>query len=257
MAITAEKLEFYTPGNAIASVAVATEKEKATLAYKTAPEEQWYKNHRVYRTNRDVLKAYMAGHLVVVRGDENILPIARIRNPNNVLKFPPFLLPNAHIGSIALGNAWRTRLVEYGINDPRYRLADTSLTRSDEMCQRIVQDPTKLANPRSTHRNGGAADKDASACYWMDDDGKALKIVHPDRDRAAMEIIGQQLDTGQPTGVAPVQYDKRIFDALIEVADEMHEQGLINRILEFEGTPNQCLHTAFHPDFPQLLAAQQ
>ena len=150
----------------------------------------------------------------------------------------------------SIGSLWRTELVGKGIANPRLRLAVTSLTRSQEYQAAIVSDERKFASPDSMHCVGAAFDIDASG-YYVASEGKLLSVTHPDRDASVVARIGRALgslsDEPYVLPRAPIEFDERVTDALVTVANRLHESGIISRILEFAGTDNQCVHVTPRP----------
>lgn len=234
------------------SLAISNEAEILELGARLEREIDWYSSHERFATNADIVIAAKLGELAWVGVNENIVPVFRFRQPGNETRFPAFLLPNAATAYGVIGALWRSRLIEQGINDPGYRLASTSFSRSESVQAALVADPTKLASPNSTHCVGGPTDFDSSAYYWWSGDQGLMKVSDPRRDQAKATEIGALLGDTPPPPVAPVAYDERVTKALVSVLDELHEAGVVNHVLEFAGQPNQCSHVAPHPDFTGL-----
>ena len=235
----------------VPSIAIASEEELATLEDSTAQEREWYETAKRYETSDDIVNAVIDGELVLVEGDANVAPIGRLRNPELHWQFPPYLHPASLACLRTIGEHWRAELQAQGIDDPHLRLAVTSMTRSEQKQAVIVSDPTKFASPDSMHCVGAAFDIDASAYYYEDEQGRLLSVAHPGRDRSAVKKIGQVLgslsDAGYSFPEGDMPFDDRITTALVTVADRLHNQGAISRILEFADTENQCVHVAPNP----------
>lgn len=236
-----------SPELVLPSLAVASRDEQAALEAATAQEREWYAEHPRFATNNDIALAAACGTLAFVGATENMAPIARFRNPEKNFEYPPYLLPGSLEAYRAFGTLWRHELDERGINDDRYRLAGTSYVRSESYQRLILSDPRKLASPESTHCAGGAWDTDMWDYYWMENEGSFRKVTRHDRDQTTVQAIADQLGN-TPTLVAPVEHNPEVLTAAIAVADRLHYAGLVNRILEFAGTSNQCLHTAPNPE---------
>ena len=234
------------------SLAVVDAAELALLTEKTRLENEWYAAHERFVTNDDIIRAAKLGELAWVGSNRDIAPVYRFRQPGNEHKFPPFLLPESAVAYRAIGRLWRERLNDEGINDPNYRIASTSFVRSEVTQAALVADGTKLASPDSTHCVGAPVDFDTSGYYWWSGDYGLMKVSHPGRDQKKAGEIGSMLGTANPTPEAPITYDQRVMDALVGVLDDLHDQGLVNHLLEFEGQANQCSHVAPHPDFTRL-----
>ena len=238
--------------SAIPSLAKPSPQELQALRTNTAPEREWYKDWHVYKTNEAILAAARMGVLSMVETDRNLTLIGRMRNPSLHNRFPPFLLPNSRNALHVIGALWRKQLLEDGMEEPRALLAVTSLVRSDEEQQELVR-LGKLADPESTHRNAVAFDIDASGYYISDYELGLVPVVHPNRNQFGMRRIAAILQ--KESGVAydapesDYEFDPRIPTALLTVAEALHKSGVINRIVEFVGEPNQCVHIAPNPEY--------
>ena len=234
------------------SIAVAPEWEKRELASHTQLEEEWYQSYKRYETNEDILSAARIGELVIVSPDKNIQPIARLRNPELRDSFPPYILPHSRKFLRYLGREWKKEVKESSIaNAEIYRLSLTSLARSEEMQAAIVAQEEKLANPRSTHCVGAAFDIDASGYYVIDREKGLMAAAHPGRNKKTVKKISQLLKGRvSPTERQPLpraEYQYEITEALVKTARRLHDMGLVNAIVEYEGTANQCVHMAPNP----------
>lgn len=227
--------------------------ERQELDALTAREKGWYSTYPRFATNDDILHAARGfrSRLKIINPDRNLMPIARLREPELIHEFPPYLLKESAVALRAIGQAWRERLEQTRLHVPEARLAITSMARSVAMQNKIVNDPTKLATPNSTHTAAAAFDIDASGYYIFGPDG-LTSITHPGRDRMKTYLIQGRLmkktknSFGMPQSNEP--FRPTLIDALLEVADTMHQTGQINAIVEYAGTPNQCLHIAPNPE---------
>lgn len=235
----------------VPSIAEALPGERAELWDRTARERAWYSGWPRFATNADILVAAHEEKLTFVHPDANAMPIGRLRNPELFEEFPPYLLKGSALALRALGGLWRRELEDMGVTGNHQRLAVTSLSRSTEMQNRLVADPAKLASPDSTHCAAASFDIDASGYYQFDSDGLLLSIISPDRDMQAVQEINDDLTrrVSFPTMTHQTSrgFDARVIDALLNITDILHRQGVINRIVEYEGTGNQCLHIAPNP----------
>jgi hypothetical protein len=227
--------------------------QRRELVELTARERQWYANHPRFQTNGDIVAAAAQkwrGPLRWIHPDNNVEPIGRLRNPELREIFPPYLLKSSAVALKAIGRAWRRELIASGINQPELRLAVTSLARSQEMQDKIVADPGKLAVSDSTHIVAAAFDIDASGYYIKDRRG-LVSITHPDRSKFKEAIISGRLRgmVSHPYSSPPTSevFNPAVIDALVNVSGRLHELGLINRVLEYTDTPNQCVHIAPNP----------
>jgi hypothetical protein len=235
---------------ALPSIAVAPEREKRALSERTRREREWYSRYKRYETNADILRAEKIGELVLVHEDVNIMPIARLRNRELNESFPPYLLPYSRHVLNVIGRLWRTELNDLPGRNHDFRLAVTSLARSLEMQAQLVKRTDKLASPDSTHCAAAAFDIDASGYYIKDISGGIHPVDHPERDPAKVDEIGQILRSNVSHPVNYVhshEYRPEIIEALLGVTSYLHERDVINAIVEYEGTSNQCVHIAPNP----------
>lgn len=234
-----------------ARLAVVDRQELAELAQKTAQEQAWYEHHPRFLTEAYIAVYAGRGVLQKVHGDGNIVPTARFRNPAYEYRFPPYLLPASVAALGAVGRLWRQRLVDSGVSRPDLRLAATSFVRSEVYNAKLVRDGA-LASPKSTHCVGAAFDVDASGYYSFSPDTGLESVAHPAR-LGSLGLIASQLgnrlaDNIYATRQSGERYDSSVTGALILVAAELHSDGMLNRIVEFTGTQNQCLHFCPNPD---------
>lgn len=219
----------------------------------TKPERDWYKEYERFADIDQLLGAAAAGRLVEVTPDDNIMPIYRLRNPDVQAKYPPFLLPSSRVAMAAIGRLWRQGMDGYNIGGPEIRLPATSFARTEKMQDALVASGA-LATPGSTHCVGAAFDIDASSYYSVDLEQGIASVPHPGRDKDRLGGIARFLANQDPTMGVPMRvdeqqdYDSRVAGMLLIVAADLHSTGMINRIVEFSGTENQCIHIAPNPD---------
>lgn len=234
----------------VPSLAAASAAEQAGLLAQLERERRWYYRHRRFKTNADILQAAQAGDLRFVSPDANTMPVGRFHDPALFERFPPYLLPDSLLAVRAMGRLWRQRLEAQGIRQRGLRLAITSMARSEAAQALLAEDPTKLAVAAelSTHPTAGPYDTDASG-YYLQLPDRLISIVHPDRPDP--EVINRTLSgaSSRPyvRDIRKDLFDPRVVDTFVGLADEMHRAGDINRVLEFKGTSNQCVHIAPNP----------
>lgn len=245
----------------VPSIAEAIPEEKASLADNVAREIDWYAGAKRYPTNSRIVSEMLhrTADLVYVSGDTNIALVARLRNDDRIEQFPPILTKNSAQALYSIGRMWRRQMVSSGVDDPSVRLAVTSLARSQEEQDIISSDPAKLAAEFGTHPNAVAFDIDASGYYVADRQLGLVSIPHPDRPKKAVGNISAILKQGDAKAFdmpEPTQeYDPAVIDNLLELTDSLHKLNMINRIVEYVGTSNQCIHIAPNPKpFPWHMA---
>lgn len=248
-----------TSPEVVPSIAKASPEEQRALEFKLAREHAWYIYHKRFEAAPNIGTAVLKGELSFVGNDSNIVPVGRFRNPRLADRFPPYLLPTSLLAYKAIGRLWRAEMKGIGISQPALRLAGTSYVRSVEAQAKIVADPTKLASPKSNHCVGASFDIDAANAYWLDPESGVMRIIHPDCDQDSVDVISKALGNDPNPPKAPFPYEPEIFGGLIRVADELHRLEMINRVLEFKGSPNQAVHMTPNPAVPlqewQMLAA--
>lgn len=238
----------------ILSLVAASAQDKAALEAKLERERLWYEDAPRFQDGTEIGQAIDRGALVHIDDDDgNIHRIGRFRSATPVEGYVSFLTPTARRLYVDFGNLYRTVLEqEFGIDDPRIRLAATSMARTQQYQDRLVAVPGKLASADSRHCNGVAFDVDVSAYYRVDEQGNRWSYSHP-RRKVGQIAIGQQLEQqlgelAQPTFRAD-DYSPAVTEAAVEVAEHLHATGAINLVKEFMGTPNACLHIAVNPDY--------
>jgi hypothetical protein len=242
----------FAPVQPLPRLAEASEAELATLQEKTARERAWYEGYKRFATNRDIVNAAGNGALQHVRADGNISPIARFRNPSKQHDYPPFLLPSSVLAMGAVGRLWRQRMVQFHLDRPDIRLAATSFARSEEYNASLLATQGALVSPDSTHCQAAAFDIDASGYYTLTPDSGIETVRYPG-NADSLQSIGNLLGDRNPanqfaTQTSVEQYDSRVTGALLLATLELHNSDMINRIVEFSGTRNQCVHIAPNPD---------
>ncbi len=233
--------------------------ERATSAYvqdviaQTARERVWYEGAERFGDIDQLLGAVAAGTLVHVGPSSHVMPIFRLRAPGTETHKPPFLLPSSRAALGAVSRLWREELEELDVAAPELRLAVTSLARTEQMQQALIDDGV-VAAPGSTHCVGAAFDLDASGYYRVDLDNGIVSVASPLRDRAGMRRIERALMDQHDNNDTPAQFaegsefDATVMTALLVVAQELHDGGYLNRIVEFPDSGNQCLHVCPSPE---------
>src|SRR5438045_1822573 len=64
------------------------------VTHDTEIEREWWLPHPRFETSDDLLQAAEDGRVVRVAGNEDYLPIMRLRNPRLEAEYPPFLTPH-------------------------------------------------------------------------------------------------------------------------------------------------------------------
>lgn len=228
------------------------EAELATVMAKTELERGWYADYEAFDDADGLARAIESQRIVVVTEDQNMLPIYRMRTMPD--KYPPYLLPASALAVGAIGRLWRERLAAHNLDFPDLRLPITSMARTVLMQRALIQ-AGALATPDSTHCVGAAFDIDASSYYRIADDGLPVSVPNPRRDTQKTRVISDFLiERSQDANSAPMrvsspgQFDSRVIGALLIVTAELQSKDYINRIVEFPGSSNQCLHIAPNPD---------
>lgn len=231
-----------------------TPEQIAAVQESTAIEREWYESWHHYADNEDVRRGIAQGKLLYVHESKDGKPIQRMPS-----KAPEHEKYWCYLGRGALSvlryieREWRSELDAKNL-DPNgeYLLAYTSFTRAILYQAEIIEEGA-LAVDESTHEVGEALDTDASSYYRRLADGRYQSIPHPDRPLGTVAAIG---DTLRPDGQTfdttpeprPDLYDPRITDALVNVGRRLAGMGLINQVIEFEGTANQLTHVAPNPN---------
>ncbi len=225
-----------------------------------ARETEWYEGAVKYRTPYDIATAIFNDELVEFVNDDNIR-----RLPRFDLEYPgcwPVLALHSVVAAHDYGRLWRKVLTEeYGIDRPELRLAMTSMTRSEDYQNELVRQG-RFASPKSKHMAGVAFDFDDSGYYVQQPDGSWVSCTDPGarQDRInAGESMRQRISRDgylEQTFVGKYadEYDQRIMEAALDAARILHDQGLLNVVLEFPGKPYSVLHMAPNPDYFALTA---
>lgn len=225
-----------------------------------AREMEWYVNAGMYRDAFDIATGIFTGGLVELENDQNIR-----RLPRFDLGYPgfwPVLSPHAVQAAYDYGNLWRSVLREgYGVDRPDIRLAVTSMTRPQDYQMALVNQG-RFASPTSKHMAGVAFDFDDTSYYKQLPDGTWVSCADPgaidDRIAAGAEIRARVERDGMGdkafTSAYDTEYDPRVMKAALETAQLLHDQGLLNVVVEFPGKPYSVLHMAPNPDYLNLVA---
>lgn len=243
-----------TPSELIPTLADASDNERAGLDASLTRERTWYANAPRFQTDADIKEAVERGELVLVNNTDDFLLTARFKS--GAEGFSPYLTPRAKRMTEDFSHYWRVLLwQDYQIQPPVDFLAATSMVRSQVYQDKIVSGG-RLASPDSTHCTGNAIDFDSSGYYRLGPNGEIWSHTHPGR-RAGQLAVRAELE--KRFGVMPDApqiagwYNPQINEAAERVAQAMHDEGLINLVKEFSGTPNATLHLAVSPDYPTEL----
>lgn len=232
-------------------LAQAHEGDLVSVTQATQRERDWYQSHTRFLTDTQITVYASRGELHKVTPDSNVVPTARFRNPDLHFRFPPYLLPDSLLAYRAVGWLWRQRLADDGIPRPDVRLAGTSFARS-QMYQADLIEAGALATLMSTHCVGAAFDLDASGYYVFTPDSGLESVAHPDRAGSlklvASHLGDRSLANSFATRESAEPYDERITNQLIRAVTDLHDAGMLNRVVEFPGTHNQCVHLAPNPE---------
>ncbi len=237
------------PRQVIRSFARSNEEERTRLNELLAPERAWYAGAERFATDHDVDLAIKAGRLVLVSDDNNLRRIGRFRLPEH--RHPAAAVTPPTLAAMQLfGQTWRAQLSLFDISQERtLRLAVTSMVRSQAYQNKLVQ-ANALAVQDSTHCTGGAFDVDNSGYYRLVG-SEVVAYGHPERVQQRAELhrsidnnLGRLRDT-----IYHDDYDERVTQAALAAAKILGEQGLLNVVPEFQGSPNAVLHMAVNPAF--------
>lgn len=232
---------------------VADDTALAIVTAQTAREKEWYAAHPRFNTIADITGAVAAGQLVRIAGNSDVMPIYRLRAPGMETTKPPFLLPASAAALHTISRLWRDEVEVLGLDAPDIRIATTSLARTEEMQQALVESGA-LATPGSTHCVGAAFDLDASAYFRVDLEQGPVSVASPLRDRTGMQGIATFLQRTYQNNAQEMRladsnaFDERVVTALMVVVQELHGQDYLNVAVEFPGTGNQCLHVCPNPE---------
>lgn len=184
-------------------------------------ERKWWGNAPAYENLEQIEKDIERGILEKVESDKNVKLITRFIS-GEFKEWPPYLHKETVIMLKNIGEKWRNKMEEIGLPDD-IQLAITSLIRTKEYQEDLIK-RGKLALKDSTHTKGQAFDIDGCGYYLNG------KPINPRQDEEYKK-----------------EYNPKVHELLKEVLDEMKSQEVLNYILEFEGTTNQCFHIARNP----------
>ncbi len=242
----------------IAPLGLATDSRE--LVDGLARETEWYRGAVKYRNPFDIAAAFFSDELIEFVSDDNIrrLPRFDLDHPGSW----PILAPHAVAAARDYGALWRRILQkDYDIHRPELRLAITSMTRPENYQNELVRQG-RFASPTSKHMAGVAFDIDDTSYYKQLPDGTWASCADPravDERIKAGEAIRKRIEHGGQIGSTFVgnyasEYDPRIMQAALQAAQLMHDQNLLNVLVEFSGEPYSVLHIAPHPDYFALTA---
>lgn len=250
--------ETYMPPQEVLDCAIKADAEEfERLHVQLAREKQWYTGHERFQTVEDIERAVAIGKLVMVGIGQSHRPIGRYLNPELHKIYPPYLAPHAYKALQELSGLFQKEVRRQGVKEP-VMMSLTSLVRSVEY-QRVIVENGQLASTDSTHTTGSAFDIHAKGYYMYRDDvlysvndlpvATSRRIASALRDRYSLNKTQDMPIT------APQEWnDDRVHAAIDTVTLAMHQWGLINRVVEFEGTPNQCYHIAVNPEYEKYHA---
>ena len=232
------------------SLATPSKQEYAEMDRALYKERQWYMDTTRFQKDEHIQREIRQGNLVKMNETNELKPIARFNA--SMEGFTPYLTPRALRAAWAFGSLWRVVLEkQFSIEDRSLRLAVTSMTRSQEYQDTLVESG-RFASPDSTHCTGNAFDIDVSGYYSYVSKENIVSHVDPRRRKASQHIgnlIAQQIGGSPSTTSQADFYDERVTEAALWTAEVLYEEEVINRIHEFKDTPNACLHIAVNPDY--------
>ncbi|MBX4190619.1 hypothetical protein KW794_00875 [Candidatus Saccharibacteria bacterium] len=232
----------------------ATPEHINEVRQKTLIEQAWLEDESRYARNADIARAIWAGDLERVTTSENYLPAARFLQSNSQDHgLHPFLKPEALSALNVLGEVWREIADRQGV-DPDAKLAVTSFVRSMVYQRQLNQDPEKLAlSPEeSSHPTGWAFDIDSSG-YYLHQSGEApisVSLRDPKKQEQLAWALGRRLgEVAIPTVISGASlYDRAALTSLHRALNIMHNASIINRVAEYTGTQNECVHVCVNPE---------
>jgi len=229
----------------------ATDQDIEAARQATGVEREWYDGYTRYPDVDRIKAAYSLGRLVKVFPTDLYRPITRFLNPVLHDRWPPFLSEGAYIALDSLAVMWRRQADVFGVGS-EVRLSVTSLTRSVVYQDELIANG-KLAVADSTHTAGGAFDIDLSGYYEVNGTNTpaVISLRTPEEQAPIRQAFnGRELGAaGMHPFIRPTsEFDPAVSLALVAAADAMAEEGLINRVVEFPGTNNSCLHIAANPN---------
>jgi hypothetical protein len=207
-------------------------------------ERSWYEDVPGYRTIDEIRADVETGKLVKVEPDNNIVPIMRLRNPELVDTYPPYLLKDAAVLLIEVGEAWRRAMDQAGL-DKTIHIAVTSLIRTTDYQATLVK-AGKLADPDSPHTRGAAFDLDASGYYLGETPVNPRNGLHPAFHQAFKEL-GAELPA--PAFGDAKLYNPRVHELLKMALEAMQRAGKLHFVHEFPGTGNDVYHVCYNPEY--------
>ncbi len=234
-----------------------TEEDIQQAMQGTELEREWFSDVPGFETNADILTAYEAGKLVKIGESANYRPIGRFLNPELHGTYPPFLPFAAHALLEVVSERWRQQANKLGVPED-VRLAITSMTRSIAYQRNLVAGG-KLAVEDSSHTKVifGAVDADLGGYYQgFGDDVTAVSLREPNLQAPISRLFTTELGAtpAHPRLLGPAGFDPRVPEALLLATAEIYDIGAMNRLEEFAGTDNSCLHMVPHPDFMDFAA---
>lgn len=232
-----------------------------------AREREWYQDSPRYQTTDEILDAVASKDLVVVYDNSDHRKIVRF-GEEKFEGHQPYVSFPAWVALHDIDDLWRGVEVEAEVgNWPRQRIAITSLTRSAEYQNQLVEEGSVLASPDSTHCTGNAIDIDLSGYYNREADRHDLpgeqamrfsSVVDP-RRLAVRQTISAFLakEHGESRFVVTKNesqgsYDRKVTESIIQAATWLHRLNLVNAVIEYPDSDRECLHMAVNPRYLEL-----
>jgi hypothetical protein len=207
-------------------------------------ERSWYADVPGYDSIEAIKADVEVGNLVQVKGDANMRPIMRLRNPELAETYPPYLKTTAAALLAEIGDDWR-REMEAEKLDQTITIAITSLVRTLEYQATLVE-AGKLADPQSPHTRGVAFDLDASGYYLGDVPINPRSGMQADFDEAFGEL---GIDDRAVRFGDQRLYDPHVHRLLKQVLELSQADGKLHFVHEFPGTGNDVFHVCVNPGY--------
>lgn len=232
-------------------------KEFRAAQKKLSIEMEWHKNSPRYQNEDDILQDYAKGVLKKVVTTKYYRPTFRLINPDLHPTYPPFLRKRAIKSLKSIGKKWKKEVVKI---DPDYKniyIPVTSLIRSLRYQDELVA-LGRFASKNSTHCTGFTFDLDASS-YYLKEGGEYTSVTDPRRKSASTKKIISNIGKNirsiakdsegkfHTNASTSHEYDQRVTDILVKVAQKEGIKGNINVLVEFEGTENRAVHVCTRP----------
>lgn len=219
-------------------------KEKKEVLKKIAIERKWHEKTPALKSHKEVIEKHRSGQLKKVAGNDNFLPILRLRNPELIKEYPPFLTEAAAQLLEEICTRWRQEMNKTGA-DPDIRVAITSMVRTKKYQKKLVR-AGKLADPKSVHTKGEAFDIDASGYYLGETPINARKNIQGSY-AAAFKKMSAEIKA--PAFGDYSKYNPKVHKLLKKVLTEMQKEEKLHFIHEFPNTKNDVFHVCRNPEY--------